>query len=221
MKIAIVGTGNVGRALGSSLTKAGHDVTLTARDAEKTRAVASEIGAAAAETPAQAARTADVVILAVPFTALDDVATEIERDVRGKVVIDPSNPLKADYSGPAIPDGSAAERLAAALPDAHVSKAFNTLFGSVQADPDLHGTTVDGLFAADDGPARNVVGDLSRSIGLRPVHVGQLSAARELEALAWLNIRLQMLAGGDWRSAFVLVGAPKGAVLEPATSARA
>jgi 2-polyprenyl-6-methoxyphenol hydroxylase-like FAD-dependent oxidoreductase len=53
MKIAIVGTGNVGRALGSSLTKAGHDVTLTARDREKTRAVASEIGAAAAETPAR------------------------------------------------------------------------------------------------------------------------------------------------------------------------
>jgi predicted dinucleotide-binding enzyme len=216
MKIAIIGTGNVGRALGTSLTRAGHDVTFAARDAAKTRQVADEVGARAAETAADAVRDAAVVVLAVPYVAIDGLATEIGDEIAGKVVIDVTNPINPDYSGLAVAAGSGAEQVAGALPGARVVKAFNTLFAGIQEDPTTLGTTLDGLYATGDDRARAIVADLIRSIGFRPVHVGPLAVARELEALAWLNIRLQMTTGGDWRSSFVLVGAPAAAVAEPA-----
>jgi hypothetical protein len=216
MKIAIIGTGNVGRALGGSITRAGHDVTLAGLDDAKARRVASELGASAGRTPAQAAADADVVILAVPFTALQDVATALGDQAAGKVVIDATNPLKPDYSGLATDGGpSAAEQLATLLPGAHVAKAFNTLFGSLQAEPDALRTTVDALFATDGEEARKKVAELIDSIGLRPVDAGPLEAARQMESLAWLNMRIQMRYGGDWRSTFVLLGAPVGSTPAP------
>jgi NADPH-dependent F420 reductase len=213
MKIAIIGTGNVGSALGGSLVRAGHVVTLAGRDAGRTREVAAKLGATAAESPAAAASEAEVIILAVPFGEVEALATELAPAVPGKIVIDTTNPLKADYSGLATEGGpSAAERIAVRLPGALVVKAFNTIFASVQADPSTHGQTLDGLLAGDDGDAKATVAVLSRSIGLRPVDAGSLSGARELEALAWLNIALQLRTGGSWNSAFVLLGAPEAAI---------
>ena len=214
MKVAIIGTGNVGRALGTSLARAGHDVTFAARDAAKARLVAAELGAWAAASAGDAVDAADVVVLAVPYAALGALAGEIRDRVAGKVVVDATNPIKADYSGPALATGSGAEHVAALLPGARVAKAFNTLFASIQADPGTLDTPLDALYATDDDAARTTLAELLRSVGFRPVHVGALSAARELEALAWLNIRLQMTTGGDWRSSFILVGAPSAATAE-------
>ena len=209
MKIAVIGTGNVGKSLGGSLVRAGHDVTFAAQDAEKTREVAAELGASAADTPAEAATAADVVVLAVPYVAAEDVTSGLADSTAGKIVIDATNPLKADFSGLATEGGgSGAETFARLLPQAHLAKAFNTIFAAVQADPDTHGTTVDALYATDDEHTAAVVAELAASIGFRPVRVGPLSAARELEIMAWLNMRMQMLMGGDWRTSFVLVGAP-------------
>lgn len=220
MKVAIIGTGNVGRALGGTISGAGHEVTLAARDADKTQAVAREVGAEAAATPATAAEHADVVILAVPFGELDNVARELADAASGKVVIDVTNPLTPDYSGLATEGGpSAAERLAEKLPKARVAKAFNTLFGAVQANPDAFETTVDALFATDDPEARERLRQLIESLGFRPVDAGSLRAARQMEALAWLNMQLQMRYGGDWRSTFVLLGAPRGATAGDAPAA--
>ncbi len=93
-------------------------------------------------------RGADVVVLAVPSTAIADIADELAPVAAGKVIIDPTNPLTPDYSGLTTAGGpSGAERLAGLLPGAHVVKAFNTLFATVQANPGTHGTTVDTLFA--------------------------------------------------------------------------
>lgn len=213
MQISIIGTGSVGSALGGSLIRAGHDVTFAARDAAKTHDVAATLGATGAASPVEAATSADIIILAVPFTAAESVATEIARAARGKIVIDTTNPLKPDYSGLATEGGpSGAERIAARLPGARVVKAFNTLFSSVQANTGTHGQTVDGLIAGDDETAKATVAQLVKSIGLRPVDAGTLSGARELEALAWLNISLQLRTGGNWNSAFVLLGAPEKAL---------
>jgi 8-hydroxy-5-deazaflavin:NADPH oxidoreductase len=221
VNIAMIGTGNVGKALGTSFVRAGHQVTFAARDADKTRAVAAELGARAADSAAEAARDADVVVLAVWYSSEEEVAADIAPVSAGKVVIDVANPLTPDYSGLATAGGpSAAERLAERLPNAKVAKAFNTLFATVQADPTAHGTRLDGLYAADDEDARATVAALLDSIGLRPVNVGALERARELEALGFLNIGLQTAHGGDWRSAFVIRGAPAGATTAPA-SARA
>jgi NADPH-dependent F420 reductase len=213
MDIAVIGTGNVGSALGSSFAKAGHRVTFAARDAAKAREVAAGLGAASASTPAEAAAAAaDVIVLAVPYGELAAVAEAIAPAVTGKVVIDASNPLRADYSGLATAGTSAAEELAAVLPGASVVKAFNTLFSANQANPAAQGATLDALYATDDEAAADTVAALAGSIGFRPVRVGPLAAARELESLAWLNIRLQLLNGGAWQTAYVLVSPPEGAV---------
>ena len=212
MKVGIIGTGSVGSALGTSLIRAGHEVTLGARNAEKTRKVAAEIGASTA-TPVETARVADVIVLAVPYTQAASVVREIAAVASGKVVIDATNPLKADYSGLATEGGpSGAERLAAIAPSAKFVKAFNTIFASIQANPASHGQVIDALLAGDDADAKATVATLARSIGLRPVDAGALAGARELEAMAWLNIALQLRTGGNWDSTFVLVGAPEKAI---------
>jgi len=222
MKVAIIGTGNVGSAIGGTLARAGHDVVFAARDQDEVRHVAESVGAQSATSPAAAVKTADVAILAVPWGAIDAVTNEIRDASDDTVVVDVTNPLTSDYSGLATSGGpSAGETVAQRLPRAHVVKALNTLFGSMQADPDALGTTVDGYYATDDPIARERITELLSSIGFRPVNVGGLAAARELEALAFLNIRLQMQAGGDWRSAFVLQGAPASATVAPALSGAA
>jgi len=213
VNIAVIGTGNVGQALGGSLARAGHSVTFAARDERKTRSIASELGARAAATAAEAASNADVVVLAVPYAATDAVAQEIGAQAAGKIVIDVTNPITPDYSALATAGGpSGAERVARLFDKARVVKAFNTVVSSLQAEPTAHGQTLDVLFATDDEGARARVAELISSMGFRPIHVGPLASAAELESLAWLNIRLQMQSGGDWRSSFVLVGAPEKAV---------
>jgi NADPH-dependent F420 reductase len=213
MKVAIIGTGNVGSALGGTFARAGHDVTLAARDGEKARAIAAQVGASAAQTPGDAIHDAEVVILAVPFTALREVAQDVRDATAGKVVVDVTNPLTADYSGLANEGGSsAAEQLAEWLPQAKVVKAFNTLFGSVQANPTAQGQPADVLIAADDETATAAVSELASSSGFRPVVAGPLNAARQMEALAFLNIRMQVQSQGDWQSAVVILGAPAAAL---------
>lgn len=219
MDIAIIGTGNVGRALATSLSRAGHSVTLAARDESKTRAVADAVGARAATDPRHAVSRSQIVILAVPFFAAADVAREIAPAAAGKVVIDASNPLKPDLSGLANEGGvSVAEQLVPLLPGASVVKAFNTLFAGIQADPRALGVTIDGFFATDDDGVRPAVAQLLESISLRPVDAGALINARYLEGLAFLNIKLQVQHGGNWDSAFVMVAAPEAALALPAAA---
>ena len=210
MNIAIIGHGNVGRALATSLNRAGHEVVLAGRNPERSLAVATELGVRAATTRAAAA-AAEVVILAIPFASAGrEVASEIADLVDGKVVVDVTNAAKPDYSGPLFEGTSAAEQFAAWLPGARVVKAFNTLFASSMANPVLDHVKLDGFVAADDDAAKATILELAGSIGLHEVDAGPLSAARYLEALAWLNISLN-IRGGEWRSAWKLVAAPKAA----------
>jgi NADPH-dependent F420 reductase len=213
VNIAIIGAGNVGKALGSSFGKAGHHVLYAARSADSSEGAARTSGGSAALSPAEAARAADLVVVAVPYVAAArEVTQAIAPHVKGKIVIDATNPMKPDGSGLATEGGlSGAEMIAAWLPGARVVKAFNTLFASVQADPSTHGVTIDALYATDDEEARSKVADLLRSLGFRPVYVGPLARARELEAIANLNIQLQKQAQGDWRTSINLVGAPEAA----------
>jgi len=213
MKIAIIGTGNVGSALGGSFVRAGHEVTLAAQDQAATQSLAAQLGATAAASASAAVKESDIVVLAIPYDAVGDVAAEIARSAAGKVVIDATNPLKADYSGLSTEAGpSGAERIAALLPGSRVVKAFNTIFASVQADPTGQAQTVDGLLAGDDADAKATVAELLRSMGLRPVDAGPLAQARALEAIAWLNISLQLRNGGSWKTTVSLVNPPELAI---------
>jgi NADPH-dependent F420 reductase len=207
--IAIIGAGNVGRALATSFSRAGHEAIITSRDPQRAAAVATETGTRLAASNAEAAAAADVVVLAIPFTSAESVANEIRHAVVGKPVVDASNRMSFGPQGPAIDtDPSNAERLATWLPEAHVVKAFNTLFASNQADPVADGVQLDGFVAGDDESAKATVLELVRSIGLNPVDVGPLARAQQLEQLAFLNIALNITGNGDWQSGWKLVAAP-------------
>jgi hypothetical protein len=206
MQVAIVGSGNVGKALAGALTRAGHAVTLTASNPDNAKAAAEQTGAASAESNQDAIRPAEVVILAVPYPALDAVLSQDRDALAGKVLVDTTN--RVDPSDPAkVLDGSsAAEQVQARIPSARVVKAFNTALAARHADPVVDGVALDGYLAGDDDLAKRIVAELLGSIGFRPLDVGPLVMARALEGMALLNISLQIRNNWPWQAGFKLVG---------------
>ncbi|MDB5930722.1 MAG: putative oxidoreductase, coenzyme F420-dependent, partial [Polaromonas sp.] len=119
-------------------------------------------------------------------------------DLTGKVVIDITNPLTADYMGLTLGfDTSAAEEIAKALPGAQVVKAFNTVLAQVLTEGPAfsNGQTVPVFYAGDDERAKQTVRALAESIGFQPVNAGGLKNARYLEPMAGLNIYFAYGAG--------------------------
>lgn len=204
MNIAIIGAGNVGRALAASSVRAGHTVVVSASDPAHAAAVATATGARSVGTNRAAVEAAGVVILAVPIAAIADIAEELGAALDGKIVVDVANRPTPDPSRAGAT--SIAEETAALIPGARVVKAFNTAFASRQADPIVDGTELDGFVAGDDADAKATVLQLVRSIGFRPVDVGPLAYARTLEGMAWLNISLNMANGWSWQDGWKLVG---------------
>ena len=202
MDIAIIGAGNVGKALAGSFKRAGHQVTIAAAHPEHAVDAARATGTRAASSNAEAIAGSDFVVLAVPESALEAIAAEIGDAARGKVVVDVSNRPTPNAAGAAT---SVAEELQARLPNSKVVKAFNTLFASRQANPEINGLKADAFVAADDDAAKQTVLDAVESVGFRPVDAGSLAAARTLEGMAWLNIS-RNIAGGTWQDAWILVG---------------
>lgn len=202
MKVAVIGAGNVGKALATSITRAGHEVTISASTPQNAKQAADAVGASSASSNVAAASDADVIILAVPYvTAGSAVADEIRGAVAGKTIIDVTNPISPDYSGLATSGISGAEEFQKQLPDAHVVKAFNTIFATNQANPTR---AIDGYVAGDDAGAKQTVMSLVDSMGFTALDVGALSGARFLEGMAFLNIGLNAQNGWSWTSAWKL-----------------
>lgn len=215
MKVAIIGAGNVGTALATSLGRAGHEVIITDRDRGEAEQAASASGARLAGSNAEAAAEADVVIPAVGMNQIEGLAEEIAESAAGKPVVDVTNRISFGQAGPEIDTSSSnAEAIAELLPRSPVVKAFNTLFAAKQADPTADGVQLDGYVAGDDPSAKAKVLELVRAIGLRPIDVGPLVRARQLEAMAFLNMALNIVNQGNWNSGWKLVGAPAGNVRE-------
>jgi 8-hydroxy-5-deazaflavin:NADPH oxidoreductase len=194
------------RALASSFIRAGHRVTLTASNPDNARAAASQTGAQAGDSNQQAAAGAEVVVLAVQYPIVDAVLAEAGDALNGKVLIDTTNRMDPADPGSVLDGTSAAEQIQARVPGAKVVKAFNTAFASRQADPVVDGVALDGDLAGDDDQAKQTVSELVGSIGFRPVDVGPQVMARALEALALLNIMLQIRNNWPWQAGFKLVG---------------
>jgi predicted dinucleotide-binding enzyme len=202
MRYAIIGAGNVGKALAESIKQAGHGVVLTAADPAHALAAAEALGVTAAESNAAAAADSDAVVIAVPYAgAAQAVARDIAPYVEGKLVIDTTNPLTPDYSGLATEGTSAAEQLQGWLPGAHVAKAFNTLFASTQAHPSKG---IEAPVASDDPKAKQELISLVEAMGFTSLDVGGLQMARYLEAMAFLNISLNMANGWSFSSSWRL-----------------
>lgn len=197
MNVLILGAGNMGAAFVKQLLKVGHQVSVTARSLEKAQALASANPGAKAVAVGNAAASADLVVLA---TAYADAVSALKSigSLNGKVVIDISNPLTPDYMGLTLGfNTSASEEIAKALPEAHVVKAFNTLFAQVLEEGANfgNGQTASVFVASDSEPAKQAATALAQSMGFATVDAGGLKNARYLEPLAGLNIYLGYGAG--------------------------
>ena len=193
MNITVIGSGNMACAFVKQLTRAGHQLNVVGRNAGKTNALAMQYGASCGRPAAES----DIVIIATPYEAAAEALRQADLG-RGQIVLDITNPLTPDYMGLTIgQSSSAAEALAAALPQAHIVKAFNTVFAQVLAEgPDLAGgRTVQIFVAGDDAHAKAAVSALARSMGFEVMDAGALRNARYLEPLAGLNIYFAYGAG--------------------------
>lgn len=186
---AIIGLGNMGKGLAKRL--AGKtDLILASRDSAAATAFAATLpaGVAVLDQAAAIAR-AEIVIVALPYAAALDFVRST--DLSGKVVVDITNPLKADFSGLTIGHTtSAAEELQAAAPGARVVKAYNTIFSTLFALPAEQTVTVPVFLAGNDEAAVAAVEKLVEASGFAVEKTGALDAARLVEPLGMLNIRL-------------------------------
>jgi len=193
MKIGIIGSGNVGSALGKIWAAKGHEVMFSSRHPDKIKALAESAGKNASfGLLAEAAKFGDVIALAVPWGQAEN-ALKSAGSLEGKILIDCINPLKPDFSGLAVGlTTSAAEEDAKVAKGAKVVKAFNTTFAVLMASESRMFGEVSptGFYCGDDAAAKAVVSALIRDTGLEPIDAGPLEMARYLEPLAFLMMGL-------------------------------
>jgi len=190
--LSIIGTGGMAAAIGGLAAKAGHTVEVTSRDAVKARTLAAQIGAGATTGAFGAAPAGDIVILAVPYSAVLDVVKQYGEGLADKVLVDITNPVASDHTSFVPPgDSFGAKEITKAAPaDAKVVKAFNTQFSHVLAAGPVPGHALDVFIAGNDAQAKARVSAFIESLGLRPMDTGPLPMARSLEHACLLSLGL-------------------------------
>jgi NADPH-dependent F420 reductase len=196
MKIAIIGTGNMGSGLARALAAAGHEINIGSRDPAKAASLAHEAGHNAQGGGIQAAvKFADVVFLALPYQAILDTLGDAG-DLANKVLVDISNPITSDYKGLLVGHTtSAADEIQARAESAKVVKAFNTIFAGLLSRDARKDKAVQIFVAGDDEEARKTVSALADSIGFEAVDAGPLNNARFIEPIGEMNIHFGFFLG--------------------------
>ena len=187
--VSIIGTGNMGQAISSVVTRGGHSVELLgSSDVDKSV-------------------TGEIVVLAVPYPAVEDVIAQRGDSLAGKLVVDITNPLDVEtFDSLTVPaDSSAAAVIAAALPQSRVVKAFNTTFAAHLAAGTVGDVPTTVVIAGDDVEGKSTLAEVVTAGGLRSVDAGPLRRARELEALGLLQITLAAGEKVSWTGGFAVV----------------
>ena len=212
MKVGVLGTGDVGKVLGSGFISRGHDVMMGSRspDSDKVRAWVDANGPrAAGGTFKDTAAFGDVVVLATLWTGTKAVIDQAGASTfAGKVVIDATNPLIfKPNAGPELELGhkdSGGEQVQRWLPDARVVKAFNIVGNAHMVDPDFPNGPPDMFICGNDPSAKQVVTDICRDFGWPTLDMGGIDGARLLEPLCILWVRYGF-STGSWNHAFKLL----------------
>jgi len=211
MKIAIVGAGNVGGALGLAWAqKAGHEICFGVRDAKAdgVQALMRAIGSKArAGSVAEAAALADVIILSTPWPAAE-AAIRAMGNIKGKLILDATNPLARGPDGISLEIGhsiSAGEKVQGWAAGASVFKTLNTTGFGNMANPVYNGVKSVMFVAGDDAANKPKVIELVSQLGFDVVDAGPLRNARLLEAHAMLWIDLAVARGQGRDFAFALL----------------
>jgi 8-hydroxy-5-deazaflavin:NADPH oxidoreductase len=202
-RIAVLGAGNVGGALGRIWLSKGHQVTFGVPDPQKKKR--KLIDGAKITTNKEAVAQCEVVVLSVPWPAVQD-AIRSSGELQDKVLIDCTNPLAPDLKSLVLgTTTSAAETIATWARTSRVVKAFNTIGAANYGNAQFGGQRADGFYCGDDQSAKGVVKPLIDDIGLNPVDVGPLRNARALESIALLWIDLAVNQGQGPNHAFKLL----------------
>lgn len=190
--IAVIGTGNVGMALGTEFAAQGHTIVYGSRqpDSLKAQDLVTKTGdGTSAALPPDAVAKAEIVVLAVPGMVVADVVAALG-NLAGKIVIDVTNPLvvvdglKFEYGV----ETSNGEIIQALVPDAHVIKAFNTISWPTMIDPSVSGGPVSVPLAGDDREAKERVAALAAAMGLEPIDIGGIENSGWLEMAAVIKL---------------------------------
>ncbi len=190
-RIAIIGAGNVGRALGEGWAKRGHEVIHGSREP--------------ANSIPDAARSGEVVVIAVPWKGAAE-ALRSAGDLKGKIILDPTVPLLPDFSGLDPSAGSSAgETLAALAPGAFLVKIFCTTGSANMVDPDYGGQSATMFYCGDDPAAKTVAASLASDLGFEPVDAGGLNQSHVLETLGLLWVSMAYRQGLGPNIAFKLM----------------
>ena len=201
MSIGIIGAGNVGQALARNLVTQGERVVFGVPDAAKYASAVAQLGPnARVDTVEQAVLASDLLILAVPYGAAQQVAESVP-DWGGRILVDATNPLAPGLAGLALgTTTSGAEEIARHARGARVVKAFNTTGAENMVQPRYPGGAVFMPVAGDDAEARARVVALATRLGFDAVDVGPLSAARYLEpfAMTWIHMAIKRGLGRDF-----------------------
>jgi predicted dinucleotide-binding enzyme len=199
VRIGILGSGVVGRALASGYAAHGHEVRIGTRQAG--------IDGVPTASPREVAEVAELVVLAVAGGVAVDLVTELAEQLAGKVLVDATNPLDMSSGGPRLFVGttdSLGERVQRAAPAARVVKAYNTVGNTLMVDPQLPGGPPTMFIGGDDDDAKATVTRLLEETGWEVADLGGIEAARALEpmCLAWTTYAFRT---GTWGHAFTLL----------------
>jgi 8-hydroxy-5-deazaflavin:NADPH oxidoreductase len=208
MNVTIVGAGNMGRGIGSRVVAGGHQVEIVDRDPAEAQALAEDLGGFATALDPGAPFGDEVVVFAVYYPGIKDAVRQYAEQLAGKVVADITNPVNTQtWDSLATPPGSSsAEETQQLVPEGTaVVKAFNTTFAGTLVAGEVSGQPLDVLIAGDDDNAKQKVARLASDGGLRPIDVGPLHRAQQLEQLGFLHISLQQLLGLGFGSAVKLL----------------
>jgi predicted dinucleotide-binding enzyme len=186
--ISIIGTGNMGTALATVFADGGATVETVQHSDE----------------PASFA--GDIVVLAVPYTAVSEIADRFRDQLAGKVVVDITNTVDfATFQPVHFEAGSGAAELAAKLPESIVLKAFNTNFAAALASKQVGGRKTTVLLAGDDADAKAALSAVVTAGGLDAVDAGPLARAHELEAVGYLQLVLAATEQIGWTDALGVI----------------
>ena len=203
MQFAIIGAGNVGNALASGWSAAGHQITFGVRDPQAAPGGATR---AAYASVAAAAQSAEILVLSVPWQAVPD-ALASAGDLTGKILIDCTNPLQIGPNGLELAIGlttSGAERVAELAPGASVFKTLNqTGFANMEHAHEFALPAVM-YVAGDDETRKPLVMALVADLGFQAIDAGPLRIARLLEPMAMLWIHMALNRGETVTTAFAL-----------------
>lgn len=187
--ISIIGAGKMGQAITAALTRDDNVVDL--------------LGKGDADKPVDG----DIVVLAVPYPAVDQVLAQRPGQFDNKIVVDITNPLNSEtFDSLTVPaDSSAAEEIAAKLPNSRLLKAFNTTFAGTLAEGTVGPLTTTVLVAGDDADAKATLVGVVNASGLKAIDAGSLKRAREMEAIGFLQISLASNEKVPWSGGFGIV----------------